>query len=171
VLISHDHFDHYVAEDIAKVARGDTVIVATADVVAKHGSGQAIKPGQTTEVGPATITATAAYNIGKEFHPQDNEWVGFIIEISGRRIYYAGDTDQISEMDQVKDIDLALVPVGGTYTMTGVEAASAVNQLKPRQALPYHWGDIVGTRIDAEVLADHAQCNVEILEPGQSLTV
>jgi len=169
ILISHDHFDHYVIEDVAKVAKDSTQIVGSVDVVKKHGSGQSIEPGENMDIDDVNIFATAAYNLDKEFHPQKNNWVGFIIELDGKRIYYAGDTDHIPEMHSIKHIDLAMMPVGGTYTLTGDEAAVAVNQIQPKKALPYHWGDIVGELSDAETFSAEARCEVIILKPGEHL--
>ena len=90
------------------------------------------------------------------FSSLSNNWIGFVITLGEKRIYYAGDTDRTPEMDAVRDIDLALMPVGGTYTLDGPEAAEAVDHFKPRRALPYHWGDIVGSRADADKFAELA---------------
>lgn len=169
ILISHDHFDHYVAEDIEKVANDTTQIISTADVVNKHGSGHTIAPGQCHQIDNLKVSATAAYNIDKEFHPKANDWVGFIIELGGKHIYYAGDTDHIPEMHRIKHIDLAMLPVGGTYTLTAAEAAIVANQIQPKKALPYHWGDIVGSREDADRFAADAHCQVVVLKPGENL--
>ena len=89
-----------------------------------------------------------AYNTNKAFHPKENEWVGYIIEIKGIRYYIAGDTDITEENKKVK-CDVAFVPVGGTYTMDFKEAASLINEIKPKIAVPTHYGDIVGTNQDA----------------------
>ena len=169
ILISHDHFDHYVIEDIVKVSQNSTQIVASVDVAKKHGSGKSIEPGDCLDVDGINIFATAAYNLDKEFHPQKNNWVGFIIELNGKRIYYAGDTDHIPEMHSIKHIDLAMMPVGGTYTLTGAEAAVAVNQIQPKKALPYHWGDIVGELSEAETFSADARCEVILLKPGEHM--
>ena len=73
-------------------------------------------------------------------------------------------------MKALRDIDVALLPVGGTYTMNATEAAEATNHIKPKQAIPYHWGDIVGDRNDAERFAELAECEVKILTPGESVS-
>ncbi|MFC1783038.1 MBL fold metallo-hydrolase [Planctomycetota bacterium] len=169
VLVSHSHYDHYSAEDFAKVAAADTMLIASADVVAQHGSGRALRSGDTLDFVGGQVTAVAAYNPNKQFHPQANNWVGFIVEIDGKRIYYAGDTDLTPEMQALTNIDLALLPVGGTYTMNAEEAADAVNEFKPAQALPYHWGDIVGENSDAEKFRNIALCQVTVLTPDQSM--
>ena len=171
VLVSHSHYDHYCAEDIAKVAGTAAEIVAPADVIDQHGHGTAIQPGQTVTLKGATLTAVPAYNPAKQFHPRINNWVGFIIELDNKRIYYAGDTDLIPEMQDLGSIDLALLPVGGTYTLNPQEAAQALQTIQPRQVLPYHWGDIVGSRADAEKLQELASCEVVLLQPGRSTTL
>jgi L-ascorbate metabolism protein UlaG (beta-lactamase superfamily) len=169
VLVSHSHHDHYSASDIGKVSGLDTKLVASADVISQEGKGQAIKPGETIQSNGVSITAVAAYNPNKQFHPKANNWLGFVIEIDSKRIYYAGDTDMTDEMKSLKDIDLALLPVGGTYTMNAAEAAEAVNYFKPDQAVGYHWGDIIGSKSDAEEFSKSADCKVTVLNPGESL--
>ncbi|HUW19797.1 MAG TPA: MBL fold metallo-hydrolase [Sedimentisphaerales bacterium] len=169
VLVSHTHHDHYSAQDIAKVMGAGTKIIGPNDVIAKEGKGQAIKPGDTVKVGGVSIRGVASYNPNKQFHPKKNNWLGFVVEVGSKRIYYAGDTDLIDEMKGLGNIDVALLPVGGTYTMNAEEAAAAVEHIKPKRAIPYHWGDIVGKRSDAERFADSAQCEVKVLKPGESV--
>ncbi|MEA3224791.1 MAG: MBL fold metallo-hydrolase, partial [Planctomycetota bacterium] len=93
VLVSHSHYDHYSAEDIAKASGPDTKLIASADVVAKESAGETIMPGLTVELDGVRVVGVPAYNPKKEFHPRANNWVGFVIEIGSKRIYYAGDTD------------------------------------------------------------------------------
>ena len=96
------------------------------------------------------VKTVHAYNIGKKFHPKQNNWVGYVIALStGERVYHSGDTDLTPEMRGVVT-EFALLPCGGTYTMSGKEAGDAANIFKPRAVIPMHWGDIVGTRADAE---------------------
>ncbi len=170
VFVSHSHYDHYSPEDIAKVSGQDTKLIASADVVAKEKAGEAIMPGLVVELESVRVRGVAAYNPDKQFHPKANNWVGFIIEIGSKRIYYAGDTDLTEEMKALKDIDMALLPVGGTYTMNAEEAAEAAKHVKPKQAIPYHWGDIVGRRSDAEQFAELAECEVKVLAAGESIS-
>jgi len=170
VFVSHSHHDHYSPEDIAKVSGQDTKLIASADVVKKEKAGEAIVPGLTVELESVRVRGVAAYNPNKQFHPKANNWVGFIIEIGSKRIYYAGDTDLTEEMKALKDIDIALLPVGGTYTMNAEEAAEAAKHIKPKQAIPYHWGDIVGSRSDAERFAELAECEVMVLTAGESIS-
>jgi L-ascorbate metabolism protein UlaG (beta-lactamase superfamily) len=171
VLLSHSHYDHYSPEDVAKVSGVDTKLVGSADVIAKEKTGQEITPGKTIEKGIVRVSAVAAYNPKKQFHPKSNNWVGFVIELGSKRIYYAGDTDLTDEMKSLKDIDVALLPVGGTYTMNPTEAAKATEHIKPKLAIPYHWGDIVGGRADAEAFAGGADCEVQILSPGETVSL
>lgn len=89
-----------------------------------------------------------AYNTNKTFHPKENYWVGYIITLDGIRYYIAGDTDITEENRKVK-CDVAFVPVGGTYTMNYSEAAELVNIIKPKIAVPIHYGSVVGTKQDA----------------------
>ena len=169
VLISHSHYDHYSVEDIARVSGPDTKLVASADVIAKEKAGEILLPELTIQIGSIQVKGVAAYNPAKDFHPKGNNWIGFIIEIGSKRIYYAGDTDLTEEMKGLKEIDIALLPVGGTYTMNAIEAAEATEQIKPKQAIPYHWGDIVGERADAEAFAEAAKCEVLILSAGEKI--
>jgi len=169
VLVSHDHFDHCSIEDIEKVSGAQTVLVAPVDVVSKLGFGQIIAPGEELRIDETTIQAVSAYNISKDFHPKANGWIGAVIGLDGKRIYYAGDTDLTDEMTALTSIDLALMPVGGTYTLDAAEAARACDEISPEAALPYHWGDIVGSLGDAELFADSATCKAHVLQPGGSL--
>jgi len=171
VLVSHSHYDHYSPEDIAGISGAETKLVASADVVAKEKTGQMIGRGQTIELGSVQVSGVAAYNPGKQFHPKANNWVGFVIEAGSKRIYYAGDTDLTDEMKSLKEIDVALLPVGGTYTMDATEAAEATSHIMPKLAIPYHWGDIVGDRSDAEQFAKSAKCETKILIPGETITL
>lgn len=165
VLVSHSHYDHYSADDIKAVSCEDTELIGSGDIV----SGRVILPGETINVGDISIIGVASYNPHKQFHPKANNWLGFVIEVGSVRIYYAGDTDLVDEMKGLGDIDLAFLPVGGTYTMNAEEAAEAAGVINPKQALPYHWGDIVGDRDDAKRFAEKSGCAVTVLLPGESL--
>ena len=171
VLVSHSHYDHYSPEDIARVSGADTKLIASADVIAKEKAGETITPGLAIELGSIRVSGVAAYNPNKQFHPKSNSWVGFVVELGSKRIYYAGDTDLIDEMKSLKEIDIALLPVGGTFTMNAAEAAEATSHIMPKLAIPYHWGDIVGSRSDAEQFAKSAKCETKILTPGETITL
>jgi L-ascorbate metabolism protein UlaG (beta-lactamase superfamily) len=171
VLVSHGHYDHYSEEDIAKISGPETRLIGSGDVIEEEKSGGVLLPGESISVGDVNVIGVAAYNPNKQFHPKVNNWLGFVIEVGGGRIYYAGDTDVTDEMKGLSDIDLALLPVGGTYTMDAEEAAGVVSEFKPSRAVPYHWGDIVGKRSDADRFSMEADCEVTILTPGESLSV
>jgi L-ascorbate metabolism protein UlaG (beta-lactamase superfamily) len=170
VLVSHIHSDHYSSADIAKIWRPQTQLFAPPDVIASAGKGQAIAPGQTIQAGSVRITGVASYNITKPNHPKSKNWLGFIVEIGGIRLYYAGDTDLTDEMKALTNIEVALLPVGGTYTMNADEAADATGFFTPRLAIPCHWGDIVGTLADAQRFASLAHCDVRILAVNETIS-
>ena len=169
VLVSHSHYDHYSSDDIAGVSSTNTKLIASADVIAQQGTGEQILPSLTKDMNGVVVQGIAAYNPGKQFHPKSNQWLGFIIQVDSKRIYYAGDTDLTEEMKAIEDISVALLPVGGTYTMNAAEAAEATKHINPKMAIPYHWGDIVGGRKDAEDFAEKTSCDVKILSPGQTI--
>ena len=172
VVVSHSHYDHCSAEDVAKVTTDETTIVAPADTIAQLGSAKAVTPGEGITVAGITVEAVAAYNVGNAFHPKGNNWIGAVITIDNKRIYYAGDTDLTDEMSGLSDVDVALLPVGGTYTLNAREAADACEKIGCKAAVPYHWGDIVGTAGDAEAFVEAVKCcQTHLLEPGESLTL
>ncbi len=169
ILVSHSHYDHLSPEDIKAVSKEDGQIVGSRDVVDEIGRGEALSPGGQYSLGSVVVHGVAAYNVEKEFHPKENEWLGFIVEIDGKRIYYAGDTDATKEMESLENIDIALIPVGGTYTFNAEEAAAALSVFKPGKVIPYHWGAVVGHRKDAVKFAKKTDIPVEILSPMDSI--
>lgn len=163
ILITHSHYDHLEPQDVARIQKEKTVIVATKDSAARlKGDVRVVKPGDRLMIDGVGIAVVPAYNIGKDFHPKAKGWVGYVVTVGGSRIYHPGDTDLIPEMEQVK-CDVALLPVGGTYTMTAEEAVEACKKIKPKVAIPMHWGDIVGSRADAQRFQRLAPCEVKIL--------
>jgi L-ascorbate metabolism protein UlaG (beta-lactamase superfamily) len=167
ILITHDHHDHYSGPDIKALLKKGTRVIAPMPTPLVT---DFISSGDTLRFGPVSISAVPAYNIEKKFHPRANRWVGYVITLSGTRIYNAGDTDFIPEMREI-DVDTALIPVGGTYTMDSLEAARAVDAMKVRVVIPTHFGDIVGSRADAESFAGNTKKEVRILEPGGTFTL
>jgi parallel beta-helix repeat protein len=165
ILVTHSHSDHYSPSDIAKVAKTKAEFVGAADVVKAYGRGQSLAPGQTLEVAGVRITGVAMYNLTKTNHPKASNWVGFIVQIAGYRIYLAGDTDLTPEVKAVTDIDVAFLPVSSAYTMNAVEAAEATKYIQPTLAIPYH----LGTSTDAEQFSLLAACNVKVLTTGEKI--
>ena len=166
ILITHDHYDHCSPDDVKWLRKGSTVIVAPEACASRfQGDVRVVKPGDTLTIKGTTVDVVPAYNLDKQFHPKEAGGVGYVITTAeGFRVYHAGDTDLIPEMDQI-EADIALLPVGGTYTMDAVEAAQAANTIKPRAAIPMHWGSIVGSRKDAEKFRDLCEIEVKILKP------
>jgi L-ascorbate metabolism protein UlaG (beta-lactamase superfamily) len=176
VCVTHEHFDHLSAEDLKKVVTRETLVVTTA---ACEGAVQPlhpkairiVKPGDRVETDDLALDAVPAYNTnkfrspGNPFHPQADGKVGFILHMGGIRIYHAGDTDQIPEMAALKGVDVALLPVSGTYVMTAAEAAKACAVIQPKLAIPMHYGAIVGSAADAETFRTSVTCRVEVLQP------
>lgn len=156
VLVTHDHFDHFSPEDIARVAAPRTTLIGPASVTAavEGVATLTLRAGEAATVGGVTVTAVPAYNIdkfrgpGELFHPPGAGGLGYVVELDGRRIYHAGDTDAIPEMREVR-CDVALLPVSGTYVMTAEEAAEACRMISAAAVVPMHFGDIVGTAADA----------------------
>lgn len=155
IFITHDHYDHYSEEDIDKVIKEDTTIVIPKDLLKKllkKGINKnaiiVAEPNKKYETQGINFNTIPAYNINKKFHPKENNWLGYIITINNVKYYVAGDTDITDENRKVK-CDVAFVPVGGTYTMDFKEAARLINEIKPKIAVPIHYGSIVGTEQDA----------------------
>lgn len=151
IFITHAHYDHFSKEDIAKIKKEGTAFFAPKDVAYQiKGTVIAVTPGEIYNLGELKVKTVPAYNVGKQFHPKQNNWVGYIISLStGQKIYHSGDTDVTPELKNVVT-DFALLPIGGTYTMTAKEAAEAANAFKPHTVIPMHWGDIVGAQNDAD---------------------
>ena len=149
LLITHPHFDHNNKEDIDKVRKEDTKFIAPQKCLEdkKYKQAEVSKPGSRTEISGIVIEAVPAYNTAQEkqkFHPKSENWVGYVINVNGTRIYHAGDTDLIPEMGHLKDIDVALLPMGGMYTMDEDAAAQVASIIKPNTVIPMHYKMVLG---------------------------
>lgn len=159
ICVSHEHFDHLSKSDIAIIASPETVIVTCASGAkllepSKVGCKEirTMAPGDSITLAGVKIEAVASYNIGKKFHPRNTNKLGFIVTMDGISVYHAGDTDRIPEMDGLK-CDVAILPISGTYVMDALEAAEAALAIRPKMAVPMHYGDIIGSDSDAERFA------------------
>jgi len=163
ILISHDHFDHCSPEDVAKIQGPETVIVTEKDSAKKlKGDVRVLKPGETLDLGDVKIEAVPSYNTDKDFHPKKNGWLGFIVEMEGVKVYHAGDADFIPEMKDF-EVDIALLPVSGTYVMTAHQAVKAALAINPKLAIPMHYGAIVGDEQDALSFEKALKGKVDVL--------
>lgn len=163
ILVTHAHHDHFSPDDIKKIAGPETVIVCPFDCAGQvPGQMRSIAPGQAIQVGDVRVEAVPSYNTNKPNHPKEHGNVGYVVEVGGQRIYHADDTDVIPEMADVR-CDVALLPVGGTYTMNAEEAAQSLAQIRPKMAVPMHWGGVVGSQADADRFKRDAPQGVEVV--------
>lgn len=166
ILITHDHFDHFSPEDIAKVIKSDTILVVPKKMEKQVSSipcGEIItvEPGEQKQVGKIMIETIPAYNPLKPFHPKGAGWVGYLIETGGVKIYVAGDTDITKENKEVV-CDVAMVPIGGTYTMDAKKAAELVNIIRPKMAIPTHYGSVAGSKSEEEVFRANVSKEISV---------
>jgi L-ascorbate metabolism protein UlaG (beta-lactamase superfamily) len=171
IFITHAHFDHFSMEDIDRVRKEGTRIVAPHDVAAElSGDVVAVAAGDSVEAAGVTGEVVPAYNIAEErlqAHPKENGWVGYVLTFGERTIYHAGDTDHIPDLSTVR-AQVAFVPVGGTFTMDSTEAAGLVLQIRPRTAVPMHYGFVEGAGLPSDAEDFKSKCDpieVHLFEP------
>lgn len=170
ILVTHTHFDHFSPDDIAKVRTPHTVFVMPA-----HSMGEFMQAGFMNEQAAflvphekamplpgIEVETVPAYNVSKRFHPEDEAWLGYVVDVDGTRVYVAGDTDDLPENRTIK-CDIALVPVGGTYTMNAREAAAFVNALRPAVAIPEHYGTVAGSASDGKTFAELVDPDIQVV--------
>jgi L-ascorbate metabolism protein UlaG (beta-lactamase superfamily) len=163
IFISHEHFDHCSPGDVAKIRTDHTIIIADKVSAAKlEGEIKTMQPGEHLTVKGVEVEAVPAYNVNKEFHPKGAGMLGFVANIGGVKLYHAGDTDFIPEMNGI-ETDIALLPVSGTYVMTADEAVEAALAIRPKVAIPMHYGAIVGDKTDAEHFRDQLAGKIEVV--------
>ncbi len=156
LLITHPHPDHYSPKDIERVVSKNTHIIysGNCDGIEKFGKTVMAKPGYFEEFDDIKISAIPAYNTNAErlkYHPRSNKWVGYVIEIGGIKIYHAGDTDKILEMEGLENIDIAMIPAGGTYTMGIDEAIEAAKSIDAKRIMPMHYKMLIGQEKSKEL--------------------
>lgn len=169
IFITHEHYDHFSPEDILKIKKENTIIVLpknmenmALDLNFEKTNIVLVEPNQKYKLENQELIfeTIPAYNVNKNFHKKEMNWVGYILEIEGKRVYVAGDTDITEENKQVK-CDIALVPIGGTYTMEAKEAAELVNIIKPKIVIPIHYGAIVGNKEDEKIFVENVGKDIE----------
>lgn len=145
IFVTHDHYDHFSPDDIAKVSCEKTILVVPEKMEKKAREASSlvskiitVKVNDSAEVSGLAFETVPAYNIMKPFHPKSAGCIGYIFSMDGKRIYVAGDTDATAEAGEVK-CDIALIPIGGTYTMDAKKGAELINKIKPETAIPTHY--------------------------------
>ena len=167
ILITHDHYDHFDPDSIRKIRKEGTVIAAPSGMkqeLQKAAGDCALvlmAPGDEQIISGIQIQAVPAYNRLKPFHPKRNGWVGYNVLMDGVRYYVAGDTDAVRELSSV-ECDVAMVPIGSTYTMTAKEAAKLINEIRPQVAIPTHYGSIVGKPEDGDVFRKYVDPEITV---------
>ena len=167
ILITHDHYDHFDPDSIRKIRKEGTVIAAPSGMkqeLQKAAGDCALvlmAPGDEQIISGIQIQAVPAYNRLKPFHPKRNGWIGYNVLMDGVRYYVAGDTDAVRELSSV-ECDVAMVPIGGTYTMTAKEAAKLINEIRPQVAIPTHYGSIVGKLEDGDVFRKYVDPEITV---------
>ncbi len=165
ILLTHSHYDHCSIADIKNITKEGTKIILTADSQSKITRLETpidihiVEPNQELAFGDLKISTIPSYNLDKTFHSKGEGWVGYLIKMNDILIYHAGDCDLIPEMQKLtgyKQPDkkfIALLPIGGKFTMNAEEAAEAAKLIKPSLAIPIHYGSIIGNKEDAEEFA------------------
>lgn len=167
IFCTHSHFDHFSIEDIKKVMTEKTKIVTVEETKSrllevgfKEKEIIIAKPNMRYNIKGMKFITYNAYNTTRDFHPKKNNWVGYNIRLGKFWYYISGDTDNIKEIQKVK-CDVAFLPVGGMYTMNYEEAAELANKLKPKVAIPTHYGSLIGSRDDAKMFASSLNPNID----------
>ncbi|SCW27010.1 L-ascorbate metabolism protein UlaG, beta-lactamase superfamily [Ruminococcaceae bacterium YRB3002] len=168
ILITHDHYDHFSPDDIAKVIKSDTCFLVPSSIEAqvRKALGKKVMilsgdAGERFNFDYADIEMVPSYNVNKKFHPESAGYVGYIVCIDGKRIYIAGDTDINDDILNVT-CDVALVPVGGTFTMDAKEAAELVNQIGCEAAIPTHYGSVTGSEDAGDVFRSLVDDSIDV---------
>ena len=169
IFITHSHYDHFSPEDILKVAKIDTVFITVQETKSSLElmgvpDNQIVIVDQNNkyELDNIKFETAYSYNIDKNFHPKENNWVGYIIELNNTKYYIAGDTDNIEEIQNIK-CDVAFLPIGGTYTMNANEAAELANRLETKIIVPTHYAELVGTKEDLDEFIELTNKEVKVL--------
>ena len=172
IFITHDHYDHLDIQSLKNIAKEETIVVMPTSIpleklepVIRKEQIIGVCPNEQYCIDGINIHTIPSYNINKDFHKKTYNWVGYIIELNQEKIYVSGDTDFIEEIKNVK-CDIALIPIGGTYTMNSIEAAKLINTIKPKYVIPTHYGTIIGEKKDGEnfknLISEDIECRLLI---------
>ncbi len=165
ILVSHEHFDHCSPEEVTRLRQKHTRVFANPGAAQKlEGEVTVLTPGDRLDLDGFSLETMPAYNTNKDFHPKAAQHLAFVLEADGERLYFAGDTDQIPEMEGLR-CQIALLPVSGTYVMTAEEAAKAAQVIAADISIPMHYdAGVVGTLEDAKRFQEMTSGVVLILE-------
>ena len=165
IFITHDHYDHFDEESINKVKNKETKIIIPKAIEEQTKNITpnvlVVEPNETYEIDNIKFDTIESYNINKQYHPKENKNVGYNISINKKRYYIMGDTDRTKETDEVKT-DVCFVPIGGTFTMDVKEAIEYINYIKPKKAIPIHYGSLVGAKSLGEEFKAKIDKNIEV---------
>ena len=156
ILVTHEHGDHYDASAIKQLTGANTQLIMNKRCADMYGSGLVLANGQSATVGGVMIEAVPAYNITEghtQFHPKDRD-NGYVLTLDGLRIYIAGDTEDIPEMADIKDIDIAFLPCNQPYTMTPEQLLRVAKTIKPKVLFPYHYGQTDVSTLPSQLKAE-----------------
>lgn len=168
ILLTHNHYDHFSPEDILKVCKDSSVMIVPENMESDAGELTdavdmiyTVEPEMKKNVNGLELETIPAYNNSKSFHPRNAGWVGYILTVDGKRIYIAGDTDMTDDNRKLK-CDVAMIPIGGTYTMDAKQAAELINTIKPEIAIPTHYGKVVGSPADADEFVRLVETSIKV---------
>lgn len=167
IFLTHDHYDHYSLDDINKILQYETAFIVPLAMDKKirkntaAGINYPVKPGETYTVNGLSFETVAMYNKVKPFHLKKAGWCGYVIDVNGTRVYIAGDIDDIDEAKEVK-CDIAMIPIGGFYTMNYKEGADLINTMKPVVVIPTHYGTAVGSPSDGKNFAKLVDKSIQV---------
>jgi L-ascorbate metabolism protein UlaG (beta-lactamase superfamily)/rhodanese-related sulfurtransferase len=157
IFVTHEHGDHFDKEAIKLLSDAGTRLVTNKRCADMLGYGETMANGDRIQISDDfTVEAVPAYNITEgrtQFHPQGRD-NGYILTIDGLRIYIAGDTEDIPEMNNVKDIDIAFLPCNQPYTMTTEQLVKAAKTIRPKVLFPYHYGQTDLTTVPSQLQGD-----------------
>ncbi|SFQ37560.1 L-ascorbate metabolism protein UlaG, beta-lactamase superfamily [Lachnospiraceae bacterium XBB1006] len=168
VFITHEHYDHFSPRDLEKVVGPKTILIIPKSMEEKMGEVsemvskiEMLAPKDKERIKHLPVEAIPAYNVENKHHPKGSKWLGYKMKLEGKWVYVAGDTDENEDNTEIS-CDVALLPIGGTYTMNAKEAAQFVNHMKPQIAIPTHYGTVVGTAEDAELFKNYVDEGIEV---------